>query len=172
MNQHHSNIRTKFLSVSALFAAMICLTTAYICHIPTGINNGYIHLGDSLIYLAAALLPKPYAMASGIIGGVLADLFTAPAWAPATFIVKMLVVIPFTSKKGKIIVFQNIIAIFLSTLITILGYFIAEGIMFGTWAAFIPSAIGNFMQGIGSGIVFLLLGTALDKTNFKKNFSK
>ena len=49
-----------------------------------GFNGGYIHLGDALIYLAAVLLPAPYAMAAGAIGGGLADLLTAPVWAPAT----------------------------------------------------------------------------------------
>ena len=163
-----SNRKTMYLAVTALFAAMICVMTAYICHIPTGINNGYVHLGDSLIYLAATLLPTPYAMAAGAIGGVLADLFTAPAWAPATLVIKMLIVLSFTSKNDKIITLQNILAIFIGTLLTIFGYFIAETIMFGTWAVFIPSAIGNLIQGVGSGVVFLLFGTALDKVNFKK----
>ena len=54
--------------VTALFAAMICLTTAYLFHIPVGTAGGYIHLGDAFIYLAAAFLPTPYAMAAAGIG--------------------------------------------------------------------------------------------------------
>lgn len=168
--QNLSHKRTLYLSTTALFAAMICIMTAYIFHIPTGINGGYIHLGDAVIYLAAALLPTPYAMAAGAIGGALADLLTAPAWAPATLIIKMLIALPFTSKKEKIVTKRNVFALFLGTAITIFGYFIAEGIMFGTWAAFIPSAIGNLIQGAGSGVVFLFFGGALDKMNFKKKF--
>lgn len=51
------------LTLTGLFAAMITLMTAYIFHIPYGANGGYIHFGDTLIYLAAILLPKPYAIA-------------------------------------------------------------------------------------------------------------
>ncbi|MFY9379232.1 MAG: ECF transporter S component, partial [Acutalibacteraceae bacterium] len=47
---------------TALFAAIIAVTTAYIFHIPVGTNGGYIHIGDCFIYLAACFLPLPYAM--------------------------------------------------------------------------------------------------------------
>ena len=36
------------LVFTGLFAAMICVTTAFILHIPAA--NGYIHIGDSIIY--------------------------------------------------------------------------------------------------------------------------
>ena len=49
------------LTVTGLFAAIITLMTAYICHIPYGANGGYIHFGDALIYVAAVILPRPYA---------------------------------------------------------------------------------------------------------------
>ena len=51
--------KLKYQILTGLMAAMITLMTAYLCHIPTGINGGYIHLGDAVIYLAAALLPTP-----------------------------------------------------------------------------------------------------------------
>ena len=79
------------MTLTGLFAAMITLMTAYICHIPYGANGGYIHFGDALIYIAAVLLPRPYALAAAAIGGGLADLLTAPMWAPATIIIKMLI---------------------------------------------------------------------------------
>mgnify|MGYP000456498912 CR=1 FL=1 len=56
------NSQVKKLTFTALMAAMITIFTAYICHIPVGQNGGYIHFGDSLIYIAACLLPWPYAM--------------------------------------------------------------------------------------------------------------
>ena len=49
-----------YMTTTALFAALICITTAYIFHIPVGANGGYVHVGDALIYLAAAVLPAPY----------------------------------------------------------------------------------------------------------------
>ena len=59
------NSQVKKLTFTALMAAMITIFTAYICHIPVGQNGGYIHFGDSLIYIAACLLPWPYAMTTG-----------------------------------------------------------------------------------------------------------
>ena len=88
--EKHS-LSISLLTITGLFAAMITLMTAYICHIPYGSNGGYIHFGDTLIYLAAALLPRPYALTAAAIGGGLADLLTAPMWAPATIIIKMLI---------------------------------------------------------------------------------
>lgn len=80
---------------------MIAVMTAYICHIPYGANGGYIHFGDALIYLAAVFLPRPYALAAAAIGGGVADLLTAPMWIPATVIIKMMIVLPFSGKQGK-----------------------------------------------------------------------
>ena len=93
-----SHQKVSRLTSTALFAALICVTTAYIFHIPFGVNGGYVHIGDSLIYLAAAFLPTPYAMFAGAIGGAMADILTAPVYAPATFIIKMLISLPITCK--------------------------------------------------------------------------
>lgn len=68
---------------AALFAAAIAVTTAYIIHIPLP-TGGYIHPGDALIYLAACLLPTPWAVAAAAVGAGLADLLTAPQWVLPT----------------------------------------------------------------------------------------
>lgn len=104
------NSQVKKLTFTALMAAMITIFTAYICHIPVGQNGGYIHFGDSLIYIAACLLPWPYAMTAAAIGGGMADLLTAPIWAPATIIIKALISIPFTSKSDKIMTVRNVVS--------------------------------------------------------------
>ena len=118
--------KTGYLTTTALFAALICLTTAYLFHIPFGANGGYIHIGDALIYLAATLLPTPYAILAGAIGGAMADLLSAPIWAIPTFFIKMMIALPFTSKGNKIICTRNIIAIFAAGIISCLGYAVAE----------------------------------------------
>ena len=75
---------------AAVFAALIAVMTAYI-KFNTGINDGYLHFGDSMIYLAACILPLPYAMAAAAIGGFCADILAgAAAWAPFTAIIKAL----------------------------------------------------------------------------------
>ena len=161
-----SDIKLRYITLTGLFAALITLFTAYILHIPAG-PNGYIHLGDALIYLAAALLPTPYAMAAGAIGGGLADLLTAPMWAPATIIIKILIVIPFTSKHNKLLAKRNLIAPVIAMLITIVGYYFAELILYGKETAFLVSVTSNSIQGLGSAVVFYILGAALDKAGIK-----
>ena len=109
------NIKTadtvKRITATAVMAALTTLMTAYIFHIPVGVNGGYVHLGDTMIYLAAAFLPLPYACAAGAIGGGLADLLTAPVWAPATIIIKMLICLPFSSKGTKLVTKRNVVAL-------------------------------------------------------------
>lgn len=159
--------RMTYLTITGLFAAMICITTAFIFHIPFGFNNGYIHIGDTLIYLAAALLPTRYAMVAAAIGGGLADMFTAPMWIPATLIIKAFLTIPFTNKKSKIINVQNILAVFLASFISIIGYYVAEVILLGTEAALVASVTSSLIQAVGSGILFIVIGSAFDKMNLK-----
>lgn len=85
-----ANKQLIYVVMAALFAAIITVVTAYVLRIPTG--NGYIHLGDSFIFLAASLLPLPYAIAAAAVGAGLADALTAPIWVIATVIIKSLIV--------------------------------------------------------------------------------
>ena len=80
------------LVTAALFAAAIAVMTAYMLHIPIP-TGGYIHIGDALIYLAACLLPLPYAVGAAAVGAGLADLLTAPMWVVPTLIIKAIVVL-------------------------------------------------------------------------------
>ena len=52
------------------------------------------------------------------------------------------------------------------------GYYVAEGIMFGFTASFFTSISGSVVQSGGSAIMFVIIGTALDKIGFKTNIAK
>ena len=157
-----STSTVKKITATAVMAALATLMTAYIFHIPVGVNGGYVHLGDTMIYLAAAFLPFPYACAAGAIGGGLADLLTAPVWAPATVIIKMLICLPFSSKGTKLVTKRNVIALFLAFIISATGF----------TASFFTSISGSVVQSGGSAIMFVIIGTALDKIGFKTNIAK
>ena len=142
MAKKKANKQLIYVVMAALFAAIITVVTASVLHIPTG--NGYIHLGDSFIFLAASLLPLPYAIAAAAVGAGLADALTAPIWVIATVIIKSLIVLPFTSKKDKIINARNLIALIPALIVTCVGYYLADRILFGAWGAFaavIPNAV-------------------------------
>ena len=51
------------MTLAAMFAALIFLGT-FIIRIPIPATNGYIHFGDGFIYIAALILPLPFAAAA------------------------------------------------------------------------------------------------------------
>lgn len=163
------------LVVAAMFAALIAVFTAYVS-IKTGINDGYLHFGDSLIYLASCILPMPYAMAAAAIGGALADILGGAAmWAPFTAVIKALNVLPFalvyackwTKSPQKILNKTTAFMPIVSGLITVFGYFIAEGLLY-TFPSAAVSMIASCIQAAGSAAVFYIAAAALDKVNIKK----
>ena len=157
----------RLLVTAALFAAAITVMTAYMLHIPIP-TGGYIHLGDALIYLAACLLPVPYAAAAAAIGAGLADLLTAPVWVLPTLVIKAALVLFFTNKGEKLLCRRNLAAIVIAGLFSPAAYALAGCAMAGTMAAFVPQFLGTLVQGIGSGALFLVIAPALDGVSMKE----
>ncbi len=154
------------LALAALFAAAITVMTAYLLHIPIP-TGGYIHLGDSLIYLAACLLPFPYAVAASAVGAGMADLLTAPMWVIPTLVIKAVTVLPFTNRKEKILCCRNCAAIFVSGLISPVSYGLAACVLLGSADAFLPQFLGTLVQAAGSGLIFAVMAFALDGAKVK-----
>ncbi len=159
-----------WLTTAALFAAAIAVMTAYMFHIPIP-TGGYIHLGDALIYLAACLLPAPYAAAAAAAGAGLADLLTAPMWVLPTLIIKPLVALFFTSCQARILCRRNCAAVALAGLLSPTAYALAGCAMAGTMAAFLPQFLGTLAQGAGSAALFFTIAPALDGVNLKERLA-
>lgn len=166
-----TNKKLHMLVSAAIYAAAITITTAYVLHIPLP-TGGYVHLGDALIYLGACLMPTPWAMLAGSIGAGLADLLTAPVWMLPTLIIKAIICLPFTNKNEKIFCTRNIAAVFISGLVSSFLYSIANVIIAGTIAGFMPQFIGTMIQAIGSGIVFSLLAFSMDRIGIRQRLAK
>lgn len=160
----------KALVMAALFTALISVFTAFLFHIPVpiGANTAYIHFGDAFVFLAASILPVPFGIAASAVGGFLADVFCGGLmWAPYTFLIKGLIATCFTSKKKNILCKRNCASLFLALVITVIGYYIAESIIYGNWVAPMLSVFGNVVQIVGSGAIYILISLALDKANIK-----
>lgn len=156
------------LILSALFAAMITVMTAFLFHIPIGVNGGYLHFGDALIYLAASILPAPYACAAAAVGAGLADIVSGvPIWAPFTLVIKACIALLFTSKKAKLLNKRNALALLGAWPITCVGYYIAEAMITGNWIVPAAGLPANTIQAAGSAVLFVLIALALDKMQFK-----
>lgn len=159
------------LTFSAMIAALTTITTVYLLHVPISIfgGQGCLHVGDAVIFLGASFLPTGYACAAAAVGGLLADLLCGSAlWAPWTLIIKALIAFCFTAKGDTILNKQNYFALLAACLITIVGYYCAEGFIYGNWITPVYSIIGNLLQGIISSVLYVILGLSLDKAQIKK----
>lgn len=173
------NKKIVLLTVTALFTALITVATMVI-QIPVG--KGYLHFGDSLIYLAACILPAPCSLFAASVGAALADLFTGYAvYAPASFIIKALNALPFIlmrvylkrkGKDDKIFSRQICLMLVPATLVTLLGYYVADTIIAGAEVALVSAITSGWIQPVGSLAVFVILAIALDRAQFKNKMLK
>ncbi|MBR1750045.1 MAG: TIGR04002 family protein [Ruminococcus sp.] len=155
------------LAYTGLFAALTYVLTS-IVRVPT--IKGYVHIGDAAVFLAGSLLPAPYAAAAGAIGASLSDALSGYfIWVPATFVIKALTALSFSSKKGSIINKRNLLALAPALVLCVVGYGLYSGIViYGDLGAGFADAAANAVQSVTSGIIYVLLGEALDKSGAAK----
>ena len=172
------NTSTRIIVLTALFAALTTISTMFI-KIPT--MFGYVHAGDSMIYLGASVLPGPFGLIAGAVGGGLADLISGyPHWVIPTAIIKAFNALPFffaryiRAKRGKnkrIINPLSLTSLIPSSLITIFGYFIAHLLMYD-WAAAAAGLTTEWIQPLAGAAIFIALGMGLDGIKFRDKVLK
>ena len=161
------NDNLRYMVTAAALAGVILVATAFLLHIPIGTVGGYIHLGDAIVYLAACLLPTPYAMLAAAVGCGLADLLSGAAvWVIPTVIVKSLMVMLFTCRNPRILCRHNLLAAVVAGLIGITGYYLAEMLIVSSFVAPLASVLPNAIQGVGSAVAFMALGALTDRTGW------
>ncbi len=161
--------RVKLICLAGIFTAVVFVFTAYL-HIPS--HTGYTHVGDGFIYLAACLLPLPYAMFVGAGGALLADCLSGFAiWAPGSVIIKTAAVMFFSRKSEKIISWRNILALIPAWAVCIGGYYLYESLITGNFIAPLSGIPGYITQSALSSILFVIAGLAMDKLNIKKTIN-
>ncbi len=177
MNRKQYQEHIKNMVLAALFAAMVYVMTAFV-HIPT--HQGYVHIGDGIIYLAAALLPTPYAIGAAAIGAGLSDYLSGYAvWVLPTAIIKALTAMVFTHKKPTIVNKRNLLAVIPAGVICVGGYYIAGTLLAvlsgtpltGALVASLADVPTNLIQVVGSTVLFAALGVSLDKSGIKRTLS-
>lgn len=170
MRRSKENDKLIHIVYAGLFAALTALMTS-VLHIPIG--NGYIHCGDAVIFLAAAILPMPYAVGAAAMGGMLADVLAGyPMYALPTFIIKGILAVIFSMIGGtRLIEPRRIFSVILCGIISILGYWFTAVLLYGGWTAqFIETVPGNAMQAAGSGILYAITAAGLERVrNSRQN---
>ncbi len=173
MNRKHSD-RTLRIVIAAMFAAMIAVMTAFVqIKTPTG---GYVHLGDSMIYLAASFLPLPYAVLAAAIGGGIADLLVYPETIIYTVIIKAINAVFFSAKGDKLLTKRNALMTIPSGLVTIVGYSLSKLIrqllagdsFHSALVTALWKAPENSIQALASALIFIVIALAFDKADIKK----
>lgn len=168
--KNKNKYRIRLLTLSAVFCAMTYAATTFV-RIPIS-SNGYVHIGDAFIYLAAAMLPTPFACGIGAVGAGLADLIGYPIYAPGTILIKVLTALLFTSKKDSIICAHNLTALIPASLICVGGYYIYEVILTSSLAAPIVGIPFNVAQSAASAIIFCVIGITFDNLNLRQRIIK
>ncbi|MBR6760411.1 MAG: TIGR04002 family protein [Oscillospiraceae bacterium] len=148
---------------AALMTAVICVLTAAV-HIPSG--HGYIHLGDAAIYLAAALLPLPYAVGAAALGGAMADLIAGYAqYCLPTMVIKgALALVCFTIGGERMFCVRRIMSCVVCCLITVVGYWLTDVILYqgDLLAQLFVTLPGNLVQSTASALVYCACAVAMD----------
>ncbi len=165
--------RAKLLTLSAVLGALIFVATAYLPRIPIPGGMGYVHIGDAFLYLAASILPMPYAMAAGAIGAGLADVVTGFAiYAPGTILIKAACVPFFTAKKNKLLCARNITAIVPGAVICVGGYYIYEALIYQSFITPAANLLFNLVQGVASAVIFVIMAFLFDRFKLGEQISR
>jgi len=159
------NKNIKPLTLAGIFTATVFLFTAYL-HIPT--HTGYTHVGDGILYLAASLLPLPYAIFAGAGGALLADCLTGyVVWAPGSVLIKGLTALFFSGKGTKILTLRNLTALVPAGILCVGGYYLYESLITGNFIAPLAGIPGYIIQWILSSILYIILGLSADRWKIK-----
>ena len=86
-------------------------------------------------------------------------------WMPATVIIKFLIVLPFTEKNSRLLSPRNIAAPVIAGVVSAAGYYVAEGILFGSFAAPAASLAGSLIQSGGSAALFYVAALIMERSH-------
>ena len=155
---------------TSLFAALTLVATITV-QIPISATNGYINIGDCVVIINGILLGPLYGGIASGLGSFFADaLYGYWIYAPATFIIKMLMSVAVyyiykslsKSDNSYKIIHLTICGIISETTM-ILGYFIYEFVIF-SFSAAIVGVVSNMIQGIANLVLSLVIIKFMHKT--------
>ena len=178
-----SELKVRDMIQVALMAAATYIATAVI-NIPTGVVfKGVVHLGDSMVLLAAVLLGRKKGFFSAAIGMSLFDILSPYAiWAPFTFFIKGIMAwiaaaVAYRGEYNGEKLWNNVIAFVLACIWMIWAYYMAGVLMmhYITNISFSQALVlsaaeipGNIAQSIVGMSIALPLAKILKKANVLK----
>lgn len=166
MNNNMTDNRTSKLVLTALMMCIIMIATMFI-KLPIPFTQGYVHLGDAMIFLSVILLGKKHGAVAAGLGSALGDILGGFAfWAPWTLFIKFAMAFIFgmfmeQKEEGKIGSAAEFAGMIISCAVMVLGYYVAEGLMYGNWIAPLVGILWNIGQFAVGMVVAKVIAAAL-----------
>lgn len=153
------NTGIRSITIAALAMALVYVFTAFVnVQLPFGGKGGLIHLGNIPLFIFAIIFGKKVGAVAGGVGMGLFDLLSGwTMWAPFTLVIVacMGYVTGLVTEKKKGYA-GYVLAMLLALVIKVVGYYIAEGIIYGNWIVPAASIPGNVIQ-VGTAAVVVLI---------------
>lgn len=167
MNNGSSDNKTAGLVYTALMICLVLLGTI-LFRIPVPMTQGYVHLGDTMIFLGVMMLGKRHGAAAAGLGSALADILGGFAfWAPWTLVIKYLMafvtglILEKSARSQKHSHLPDrlvkLTAMAIGGILMCAGYLIAETVMYGSFAL----AVVGLPWNIGQVAVGMVLSMAI-----------
>lgn len=177
------NEKTNRLVMTAMMICLVLVATFSI-RIPSPFTQGYVHLGDTMVFLSVLLLGKKSGALAAGLGSGLADILGGyAAYALWTLIIKALmafimgVFIEGCIKKEKhhikigSVPLVEIIGMVIAGIEMVIGYALVDGFLAGNLLTGFLGAPFNVAQFAVGLVLATLLAMALYKTPAKKYFA-
>lgn len=162
---------TRDLTAGALATALVAAATLAI-RIPVPATQGYINLGETVIYLTALLLGPVHGLVAGGVGSALADLLGGYAqFAPFTLVIKAVEgwlagylfwrVLRGPEAAGAVWAARGVVACAVAGTWMVAGYYVSEAFLLGLGPHAAATEVpGNLFQ-VLSGVVVGLAGSSV-----------
>ena len=167
------NNKTKLLVLNGLMIALVCMATMVI-QIPIPMTEGYVNIGDSIIFVTSILFGPISGMIAGGFGSALADILTGYShWALFTLLIKGFegYIVGIIVRKNTNLI-KNILATSLGVIIMVSGYLLAGTFLQGSFIVALGSVSSNMIQGIVSIIIGIPIASYLLTVKYVKTFKQ
>jgi uncharacterized membrane protein len=161
------------LTLTALFTALVTVATVAI-QIPLPATQGYINVGDAMIFVTALLMGPRTALIAGGVGSALADILSGFAfYAPWTLVIKGLegliaAALGYRAFRTKgIAAWAAPASLVVAALWMVFGYYVAGGVLKG-FTVSLADVPANLGQGLASVALAIPVLAALRHVNLRK----
>ncbi|WP_300410049.1 ECF transporter S component [Lagierella sp.] len=166
--------KSRTLVYTGLMIALVAIGTILI-RIPSPKSGGYLNLGDGIINLSSFLFGPYVGMISGGIGSALADIIGGYShYALFSLVIKgaMGFCVGYSQRIAKGLNKTTILALVISELIMVFGYYLANMFFSGTVMVGLASIPADAIQGVFGMALFLVVTKTLNLESLQQKLER